>query len=238
MKSELILIYDFDGTLTPFGMPRYPLLLKHGYDDVGYEHALNKLVEQENMHPYVAFCEAYVRILKAAGEKITEKTIASGAADTEFNKGVPGYFAALQKRRPARHFLLSSGFQPYLDALPVAAYFEGIFGTTFEYDEKGEYTGVRELITDRKKVDMIKGINEKLGREREDCRGILYLGDGLTDYYAMKFVRDCGGKSLYIEKPGESGENYRRLKAAGAADECFPGDYSEDGALFRYIAEY
>lgn len=39
----MILIYDFDGTLTPYSLPQYPILKQCGYTDA----SLMKRIEQE-----------------------------------------------------------------------------------------------------------------------------------------------------------------------------------------------
>lgn len=39
----MILIYDFDGTLTPYSMPQYDILVKAGYDEEKFMSLVKKM---------------------------------------------------------------------------------------------------------------------------------------------------------------------------------------------------
>ena len=43
----MIIIYDFDGTLTPYSMPQYAVLKKCGYDDAKLTARIQDLIERE-----------------------------------------------------------------------------------------------------------------------------------------------------------------------------------------------
>ena len=54
------------------------------------------------------------------------------------------------------------------------------------------------LMNDKKKVIGIKKILESLNIEDDDCRELIYIGDGLTDLDAMEFIKKHGGITIFV----------------------------------------
>lgn len=52
----MIIIYDFDGTLTPYSLPQYEIIKKCGYDDNKLtERIKSKISENNSLNLYQAY---------------------------------------------------------------------------------------------------------------------------------------------------------------------------------------
>lgn len=79
----MIIIYDFDGTLTPFGIPQYEILKKFGYDDEKLLKRVMDLMKKEGLSLYQAFYKTYEDILKKNNIEISLANITLGANEEE-----------------------------------------------------------------------------------------------------------------------------------------------------------
>ena len=105
-----------------------------------------------------------------------------------------------------------------------------IYGVTFKSND-GVYDGVDRLLTDEKKVEIIKNIQ----RANNGTNNVIYFGDGLTDKFAFEYVHKIGGKSVFITTNPKSQEVYKNLNANGIIDEIFQADYSTSSDISRFI---
>ena len=178
----MIIIYDFDGTLTPYSLPQYEILIENGYsDDILEEKIKNKIII-EKCSLYQAYYQIYKEILKEKNIKFNKSNICKGAESVKFNKGVEEYFKAMQyKETGVKHYIVTSGLQEYIYQTSIEKYVQGIYGVTFKEDN-GIYTDLDVLLDDTKKVEVIK----KLIIENNNDKEIIYFGDGLTDKKAFE----------------------------------------------------
>ena len=64
----MIIIYDFDGTLTPYSLPQYEILKKCGYDDDRLMERIKKEIQKGNAKEiYDAYYKCYIDILSENG---------------------------------------------------------------------------------------------------------------------------------------------------------------------------
>ena len=107
---------------------------------------------------------------------------------------------------------------------------DGVYGVTFN-EENGIYKDIDILLTDKKKVDVIKQVQ----KDNKETNNIIYFGDGLTDSLAFEYVNSIGGKNVFIATKNESIETYKQLNVKGIIDKCFEPDFSMDSELSKYI---
>lgn len=199
----MILIYDFDGTLTPYSMPQYEVLKQSGYDD---ERLINKMDELSSQYKtmYNIYYKCYETILAENNIPMTRENICKGAKNVKYNKGVEDYFKYFQSSNTGlKHYVVSTGLQDYIEETIISKYLDGIYGT--RYKESGII--FESIINAMKKVDIIKSIQEENGGTND----VIYFGDGLTDGCAFEYVHSIGGKSIFILSNKSSVESYEEL---------------------------
>ncbi|MEG1288487.1 MAG: haloacid dehalogenase-like hydrolase [Bacilli bacterium] len=228
--NKLNIIYDFDGTLTPYNIPHYKVLEDLGYDELHLTKEVKKLMKARRYNTYDAYTKVIFSILSKNNIKLTNENIIKGSSSLTFNQGVEDYFLELSNLN-VTNFLLSSGFEIYLKNTLLTKYFKNIYGTTFNYEDE-LIISVKELVTDEFKVKLIKKI---IKENKIEASSLIYMGDGLTDVPAMEYVKKVGGTTIFISKTKNDVEVFNKLKKLGIADEIFTPDFSINGQLFIYI---
>lgn len=226
----MTIIYDFDGTLTPYSMPQYEILKKCGYDDEKQRDRRNLVINQCGISMYQAYYEVYEDILKENNIAMTAENIILGSDKVEFNKGVLDYFQDLQtKNTGIKHYIVTSGFKEYVSNTKIAPFVNGIYGAVYR-KENDVYTEIEELVSDGMKPEIIK----KILRD-SNSKNVIYIGDGMTDRYAFEYVHTIGGTSLYVGSTDKDLDNFSKLKEEGIVDNYFERDYSKNSELRTYI---
>ena len=227
----MIIIYDFDGTLTPYSLPQYEIIKKCGYDD-------NKLMERiknvintnKNLNLYQAYFKCYIDILEEHNIELNINNLCLGAEKTRFNKSVEEYFSRMQFNKTGiKHYIITSGIKEYVRRTAIGNLVNDIYGVTFKQDGE-KLTGIDFLVTDKKKVEIIKQIAQDNSNEK-----IVYLGDGLTDGKAFDYVHSINGKSIFIIANDDAKESYINLNKQGIIDKGFDADFSEGSDLDIFI---
>ena len=229
-----IIIYDFDGTLTPYPLPRLEIIEKCGFEKgtrgKEFLDLCKKRVTEKNVDLYAAVFDVTIEILNNNKIKITDDIISLGAQNIEYNPGVEEYLEMLNKNNIS-NYLLSSGVKVYLDRVAVSKYFKKIYATTFKYNNDEAYD-VDFLMTDKNKVIAIKEIVES--NNLKDCSNIIYIGDGFTDYYAMEYVKNNDGTSIFVYNNFDS-KDIALMKEKNVVDYFVKADYSSNSELNNII---
>ena len=118
----------------------------------------------------------------------------------------------------------------YVEETEIRKFLDGVYGVTFKYQEDSS-VDVEFLLTDEKKVDIIK----KIQNENNVTNDIIYFGDGLTDKFAFDYVHSIGGKTIFIASNEKSIVNYKKLNTNKIIDECFESDFSAYSKICKYI---
>lgn len=226
----MVVIYDFDGTLTPYSLPQYEIIKKCGYNE---EKLMNRIAEKltNSEGLYEAYYKCYIEILLENNILLTKENVCLGADKVEFNNGVIEYFKNFQSQiTGVKHYIVTSGIKDYVDKTVIRKFVDGVYGVTFN-EENGIYKDIDILLTDKKKVDVIKQVQ----KDNNETNNIIYFGDGLTDSLAFEYVNSIGGKNVFIATKNESIETYKQLNVKGIIDKCFEPDFSMDSELSKYI---
>ncbi len=228
----MIIIYDFDGTLTPYSLPQYEILKKCGYDDKKMMQRIEKEINNKNATGlYDAYYKCYIDILSENQIKMTKDNICLGVDKVQLNNGVNEYFRTFQSSKTGiKHYIITAGIKDYVNETSTSEFVDGIYGVTFN-KENGIYKSIDFLLTDEKKIDIIK----KIQNENNGIHQVIYFGDGLTDIFAFKYVHSIGGKNVFVLSNKKSMFNYKKLNAEGIIDECFEADFGLDSKISKYI---
>lgn len=184
------------------------------------------------MDVYDAFYSACLKILGDLGYPLNDETLCTGSKNVKFCNGVEEYFK--QNEEDAHHYIVSSGIEIYLKNLMISNSFKGIFGATFKY-ENDLAVGVNHSMNDKKKVDVIKEILKLNNIKDENCSDVVYLGDGITDFYAMQFVKTHGGDSVCVYHSDDDHDNLNKLQEYGVVTHDFIADYTPTSDLHKYL---
>lgn len=233
MEEKKIIIYDFDGTLTPHPMPNFEMLNKCRLNGIRknkfYLQVLSKALSK-NINFYQAFYETYFEIIRDSGYKVDDINLSLGYENIVYNIGVYEFLCDLQQNNVS-NYLVSSGVRVFLDKISIASLFSEIYATTFNYDENNEVSSINYLMSSAKKVDVIKRIISKDNGVIDNCSNVIYIGDGMTDIYAMKYVKDNGGVSICVYDKREK----KNIKLRNVASFFAPADFSFDSSLNKYV---
>ncbi len=226
----MVVIYDFDGTLTPYPLPKYEIFKKCGIDEIEGALRGKKIMEEENMSLYEAYFEAYRRLLSENDIPFNRESVCLGANNVILNKGVLEYFEDLcYKKSGIKHYVVTSGFEEYIRDTPVFEYLDDVYGSTFTIKDD-LFDKLEVLMNEEYKVDTIKEIEKINGIKTSE---IIYFGDGLTDKDAFYYVHNNGGISVFVGNVEDKA--YKKFVELGIVDECFELDYSRNSGLYNYI---
>lgn len=228
----MLIIYDFDGTLTPYSVPQYEILKKCGYDEKRLMKRIKEEIQKGNVTGlYDAYYKCYIDILSENGIVISRDTVCLGANYVEFNPGVVDYFKRFQSQTTGmKHYIVTAGMKDYVEETPVSKFINGAYGVTFK-QENGEWRDIDFLLTDEEKVNVIQEIQS----ENRETNDIIYFGDGLTDKFAFEYVHHIGGKNVFVKSNEQSPMNYQKLNVNGIIDECFDADFRIHSDIDKYI---
>ena len=238
---EQIIIYDFDGTLTPYPITKFEVLDKCGLEGGINSPVLLKDIYEKidnGMEQYEAIYTSFLDVIRKSDLELNDDNMSLGAEKMEYNSGVLE-FLEWTKKKKIKNYLISSGVKVLLERTLVSQYFDDIYATTFKYNSNSRIVGIDYLMSDKKKVEIIKMILEANGRNGDDCSNVVYVGDGLTDLYAMEYVKSHGGRTVFVYLD-EKSELLEEAKKKDVVSLFAYADYSNGTELnnfFRKLCE-
>jgi len=177
--------------------------------------------------------DVYFETIKSSGLKLIDKNFCLGCNNVNYNKGVIEFLNML-RANDVSNYLLSSGVKVFLENVSISSYFKEIYATTFTYNQNCEAYGLDFLMSDKNKVIAVKDILRKNIIDNEDCSNVIYIGDGFTDYYAMKYIKEHGGTSIFVYN-GLNDKDMQSIKEQDVVDFYSETDFSQNSVLYNYI---
>lgn len=178
----------------------------------------------------------FFKILEENNKTTTEKDFNYGVDKIPYNKGIEKYFSNINKYAnnngvELNHYILTSGVKGYVEQCEFAEYFKEVFGCTFK--TKGEViTGIDYYLSTKEKINKLEQLQSNNESKAEKT---IYVGDGLTDYYAMKYIHNNGGKTIFVHQNENDLDIYNEVNKEKIVDYCEIADYSETTELYRVI---
>lgn len=233
-----IIIYDFDGTLTPNPVTKFEILEKCGYKG-GVENAelienFHNKFKKDTNNFYDAIYRTFIEMVNKTNYKMTDSNISLGADKMEFNAGIMDFFEDIRDYNVS-NYILSSGLKTIIEKTKVAKFFDEIYATTFKYDDNGIAFEIDCLIDDEAKAFYAEKIAK--ANNKSDCSDIIYIGDGLTDYCAMEYVKNNGGMTIFVYYD-ENSPDLVKAKDSGVVSCFFKADYSPSSSLNKFIKDW
>lgn len=237
--EDSLLIYDFDGTLTPYAWTRFEILeqcgLRGGSYNPDFIHHVAANADKYQIDFYASIWKSLLEVVQANGFRLTDQNLARGAERIEYNPGVADFLARAH-RNHAKNYILSSGIKAFLDRTKIASSFEQILATTFSYNQHQEVNGLARLMNPQGKVEAIREILVESDLDPTDCRRVVYFGDGETDLPAMAYVKMHGGRTVFVHQPGQE-EAADRLPDRSLASLIALADYSPGSQISRFLGQ-
>lgn len=224
------IIYDFDGTLTPYEIPQYKIIKQCGYDDAKLKEEMKKIMNDKNMTTYEAFYYTYEKILSENNIPKNKHNILLGCEEVKFNYGVIDFFENFAtKENGITNYVVTAGIEDYVKNTRISGYIDGIYGVQYKIVD-GIYDKISFMLDGKQKPNIIKKIIRECDNEL-----IIYIGDGLTDEAAFEYVKSIGGYTIFVGSSEKDKENYLKLKEKGFVDQYCSRDYSENSEIRKYI---
>lgn len=229
-------VYDFDGTLTPDALPKFAVLEKCGLENGTQDPLFLKRVKSTMLEDGVGLVDATIEtilsLMREANIPLANEQLCLGAEDRVYDPGVEDFLVKLRKRG-IKNYLLSSGAKAYLEKTKVAPLFDDIYASTVSYDENGKITSTEYALTEPEKAIVLRKIAELVNGDQENCSGIVYIGDGPTDLFAMDYVKAHGGATIMVHCDKLSGEFVDENAAVDYYDVA--ADYRDGGEISGII---
>ena len=252
MRPVIAFIYDFDGTLSPKNMQEYDFLPQINIEPQEFWAAANKRAVDNNADTILAYM--MLMLEKCAGNscvKLTREKFAGYGKGIEFFEGVEGWFELVNEYVRSQglepeHYVLSSGIKEMIAGSRIARHFKEIFACSYIYDEQGvaiapgvaiNYTGKTQfLFRINKGVYNVWDnslINDFVPKSERPVpfRHMVYFGDGSTDVPCMKLIKDQGGHSISVYKPGSGEQLAKKLFKENRVNFVAEADYRKGSKL-------
>jgi len=260
-RPEVALIYDFDGTLAPGAMQERAFIPALGMKNAEFWATARAMAAQHDGDEIIMYMQL---MLKEAREKrlpTTREALRRCGRSIELFPGVLDWFDRVSKYAAhrgilAHHYIISSGNREIIEGTPIARKFKRIYASTFSFDANDAAEAPALAINYTTKTQYLFRINKgaldvndheamheftpRMTR-RVPFERMIFVGDGATDVPCMRLVRQQGGFSIAVYKPGSRTAkseadkliNQRRVDFVSAAD--YRAGRALDKAILRRI---
>ena len=222
-KPVVALIYDFDGTLSPGNMQEFSFIKALGMSARDFWEKSDKLSTENDASNILCYMKTMLNEAKYRNISISRTSFTKFGREIELFEGVKDWFKLINeygksKGLEIKHYINSSGLKEMIEGTSIAKEFEQIFACSFLYNSDGiaEWPGVAIDYTTKtqfifkinkgiKKISDSVEINKFVPENERPVpfKRMIYFGDGETDIPCMKLVKQNGGYSVAVYKPGD-----------------------------------
>lgn len=259
-QNIIAIIYDFDGTLTPYSMQEYTVFKDLGIDKSSKFWSEVERESKENEEDiHLLWMRKIKELATARNYPITPKLLASKAKQIKYFPGVKDFFKRINGyvrktsggKMEVRHYIVSSGLKEILEGISIKSEFYNIFGSEYHYNAKtGQPDFPKVIITDTIKTQYIFRINKGKEKISESInshmpenerpvpfKNIIYIGDGLSDVPAMNVTKKNGGYAVAVYRPNDikGKKTCIELLNANRVNFVSPADYRKAKRLTKTV---
>ncbi len=254
-SNKIVIIYDFDKTLTAMDMQEYGLLQDLGYVNPQlFWSEVKAFCDEHHMDPVLGYMYKLMDVAKNQNQPITKERLFSYGQRIEFVKGVDEWFKTLSQLSKAlqiniEHVIVSSGLTSMIEGTSIAPYLTHIYGCEYVYNKEGEaiwaavannYTMKTQFIARIHKEahdlsDHVQ-VNDKSSLRPVPYSHMIYIGDGFSDVASMRMIHEQGGLTCALYHHDASVA--QGLLKDGRVHGAYEADYRIEGALYQKVASY
>jgi hypothetical protein len=260
MPKKLIpmaIAYDFDGTLAPGNIQENGFIPAIGWSKKTFWLKNKQRAEKHQADEILSYMTLMLERAAAEDVPVRRKDFMAHGKTVPLFPGVRDWFArtdayARKKGIKLEHFIISSGIKEMIEASGIASKFKKIFASSFGYDVNGVARWPALAINYTTKTQYLFRINKQALSVHEhglvneyiphDKRpvpfsNIVFIGDGETDIPCMRLVRDQGGHSIAVYRPGSTKQKTKasKLITDRRADFIAAADYSKGKQLDKIM---
>ena len=258
MRKNIAFIYDFDGTLSPMNMQEYSFMDAVGVcDKNAFWAECRQMATDHNANSVLCYMRLMLEKSRANHTPITRQKFVGYGLGVELYPGVSEWFGLVNGIGESmgldiRHYINSSGLLEIIEGTPIAKSFNGIYASSYMYDENGVAIWPATAIDFTAKTQVLWMINKGVERPSDAAdinksmptedrpvpfTNMLYFGDGETDVPSMQIVRSYGGHSFAVYNPDDNTKMRlaQKLLADRRVNYALEADYRQGSELFRTI---
>jgi len=253
----MAIAYDFDGTLAPGNIQENGFIPAIGLTKKTFWQKNKQRAERHQADEILSYMTFMLERAVASDVPVRRADFAKHGKTVQLFPGVEKWFGRINAyaRRQGvdlQHFVISSGIKEMIEASAVGKKFKRIFASSFAFDANGvakwpalaiNYTTKTQYLFRINKGSLAVHehglINEYVPHDKRPVpfTNIIFVGDGETDVPCMRLVRDQGGHSIAVYRPGSPKQKRRaeKLITDMRADFIAPANYSEGKHLDRIV---
>lgn len=225
-QSVIAIVCDFDETL--------------GVDTIGFLLSSNKIsgdnfwqkvyqMVKDGWDPPLAYMHQLLEYAKEGKINLSQKALNSLGKKLPLFPGLPKAFlelkeyikqeSSLKTKIKLEFYIISGGLEDIILGSPITKYADGVFGSSFAYDKKGEVAGIKTAISFTEKTRFLYGINKGLStaalrndpykinkvipmeERRIPFSQMIYIGDGPSDIPCLSAILQYGGTGIGVASP-------------------------------------
>ena len=261
-QNIIALVYDFDGTLSPWNMQEETIFKSYGIDKSKFWAKSQALVTRRGYEKTLAYLKLLIEDPLFRKRPLSKKKLKESAARVTYYPGVDeGYFdqlddfmKSLPEVREAgitlEHYIISSGLQEILDGVSIRKYFKRTFACEFDF-QRGRPVFPKLVINDTNKTQFLFRINKGKLKLSESINGhmpeaerripfhnMIYIGDGITDVPSMTVTQKAGGHAIAVFDPAHRVPRaVKEMVAEHRAEHFAPADFRTQSLLFKILRQ-
>lgn len=246
-RIPLAIAYDFDGTLAPGNMQEFEFIPDIGMKSREFWKEVEALARRQDADRILAYMGLMLKKAAKAEVPVRKEDIMRYGRSVKLFPGVDGWFRRINAYGAKRgvkveHFIISSGIREMILGSPIGREFTAVFASSFMYDHHGiayfpalavNYTTKTQYLFRINKGNLVVYDDTKINAyipkpERPvPFENMIFIGDGETDIPCFRLVKDQGGHSISVYKPGARGARQKaeRLIEQQRVNFACPADY-------------
>ncbi len=239
-------------------MQNYDFIPKLGMKTSEFWTKVKELAAEQDGDEILIYMGQMLRDADHAGVSVKRDAILNFGKTIELFDGVEDWFSRINAygrdhEISVEHYIVSSGLREMIEGTSIAKNFKKIYASGFWYDHEGvarfpalgvNYTTKTQYlfrinkdapdVWDKEKVNKYV----KPGDRPVPFTNMMFLGDGDTDIPCFRLVKDLGGHSIAVYRPGarKNGKAIAdRLKEEGRVNFSVPANYTNGSDLDKAV---
>jgi phosphoserine phosphatase len=255
---SVAICYDFDGTLSPGYMQNYDFIPRLGMKPASFWSKVKQLAKDQDGDEILIYMGQMLREAAHAGVSVKRQAFVDFGRTIELFDGVEEWFSRINAFAKSHevaleHYIVSSGLREMIEGTKISGAFKKIYASGFWYDHEGvacfPALGVNYTTKTQYLFRINKGVLDVWDKDKVNkyvlpsdrpipFSNMLFLGDGDTDIPCFRLVKDLGGHSIAVYKPGarRGGKaTADKLKDEGRVNFSVPANYTDGSDLDRAV---
>ncbi|OGE88288.1 MAG: phosphoserine phosphatase [Candidatus Doudnabacteria bacterium RIFCSPLOWO2_02_FULL_49_13] len=257
-RPTIAICYDFDGTLSPKSMQEYGYIQELKITPKNFWAEAKKLAKEQKADEILTYMHLMLeKATRQNGVQVTSKAFKNFGKNLKLFKGVKSWFKRINQYArthgiKCEHYIISSGIKEMILGSEISKEFKYIYASSFIYDQYGRAIWPAHALNYTTKTQCLFRINKGLLDPSDNTKinsylpeaerpipfsRMVYIGDGDTDIPCMKLVKEQGGYSIAVYKPGSQKKKpqARGLLKVHRVNFVTPADYRNGSPLDKQI---